>query len=251
MPNSVNHRKVYWTCGRIIFRDINLLCFFFYLLIVSFFFPAVKSKPVLVTSREECEQIESSKKPWIWPLCPSRLSSIWRNVEACQPQIRNIPLRYGTKEREAERGNEKRIWEVSEHEALNSTSWRTPERDFEKPKGRWKECRHGNNRMIPSLEDGPEEARTHRQKQENLDKSVADTWELLFGHTDMDRGLPWWLGVKNPPASAGDTGSTPGSGRSPGEGNGSPLQYSCLENPLDRGVWRATAHGVAEDSDMT
>ena len=43
--------------------------------------------------------------------------------------------------------------------------------------------------------------------------------------------------VKNPPASAGDVGSIPGSGRSPGEGNGSPLQYSCLENSKDRGAW--------------
>ena len=45
--------------------------------------------------------------------------------------------------------------------------------------------------------------------------------------------------------NAGDLGSIPGSGRSPGEGNGSPLQYSCLENPMDRGAWRATVHGVA------
>ena len=42
-----------------------------------------------------------------------------------------------------------------------------------------------------------------------------------------------------------DPGSIPGLGRSPGEGNGNPLQYSCLENPMDRGAWRATAHGVA------
>ena len=46
--------------------------------------------------------------------------------------------------------------------------------------------------------------------------------------------------------SAGDSGSIPGSGRSPGEGNGNPLQYSCLENPMDRGVWQATVHGVAK-----
>ena len=45
--------------------------------------------------------------------------------------------------------------------------------------------------------------------------------------------------------SLGDTGSIPGSRRSPREGNGNPLQYSCLENPMDRGVWRATVHGVA------
>ena len=43
--------------------------------------------------------------------------------------------------------------------------------------------------------------------------------------------------VKNPPANAGDWGSIPGSGRSPGEGNGNPLQYSYLENPMDQGVW--------------
>ena len=55
--------------------------------------------------------------------------------------------------------------------------------------------------------------------------------------------------VKNLPASAGDTrdaGLIPESGRSPGEGNGSPLQYSCPENPMDRGAWRATVPGVAK-----
>ena len=45
--------------------------------------------------------------------------------------------------------------------------------------------------------------------------------------------------VKNPPASAGDTGLIPGLGRFPGGGNGNPLQYSCLENPMDRGAWQA------------
>ena len=61
------------------------------------------------------------------------------------------------------------------------------------------------------------------------------------------------LVVKNPPANAGDrrdAGSIPGLGRSPGEGNGNPLQDSCLENLMDRGVWQATVHGVAE-SDTT
>ena len=55
------------------------------------------------------------------------------------------------------------------------------------------------------------------------------------------------LVVKNPPANAGDVrdkGLIPGSGRFPGEGNGYPLQYSCLENPMDRGAWWATVHGV-------
>ena len=55
------------------------------------------------------------------------------------------------------------------------------------------------------------------------------------------------LEVKNPPANAGDIrnlGSIPGSGRPPGGGHGNPLQYPCLENPMDRGAWRATAHGL-------
>ena len=57
------------------------------------------------------------------------------------------------------------------------------------------------------------------------------------------------LMVKNPPANAGDirdTGSVPGLGRSPGEGHGNPLQYSCLENPMDTGAWQATVHRVAK-----
>ena len=57
------------------------------------------------------------------------------------------------------------------------------------------------------------------------------------------------LVVKNPPANVGDArdpGLTPGSGRSPGEGNGNPLQYSCLGNPTDRGVWQATFHDFAK-----
>ena len=57
------------------------------------------------------------------------------------------------------------------------------------------------------------------------------------------------LVIKNPPANAGDlreAGSIPGSGRSPEEGHGSPLQYSFLENPMDRGAGEATVHGVAK-----
>ena len=52
--------------------------------------------------------------------------------------------------------------------------------------------------------------------------------------------------VKNPPASGGDVGFIPGSGRSPGGGNGSPLQYSCLGSPMGRGAWQETVHGVVE-----
>ena len=57
--------------------------------------------------------------------------------------------------------------------------------------------------------------------------------------------LPRWLSGKEFTCNAGDSGSIPGSGRSLGEGNGNPPQYSCLENPMDRGAWQATVHGVA------
>ena len=62
----------------------------------------------------------------------------------------------------------------------------------------------------------------------------------------MHRGLPGGSEGKESACSAGDLGSIPGRGRSPEEGNGNPLQYSCLENSMDRGAWWATVHGVAE-----
>jgi len=57
--------------------------------------------------------------------------------------------------------------------------------------------------------------------------------------------------VKNPPSNAGDAGSIPGLGRSPGGGHGNPLQYSYLENSMDRGAWQAVVHGIRKDSDTT
>jgi len=57
--------------------------------------------------------------------------------------------------------------------------------------------------------------------------------------------------LRNPPANAGDTSLIPVSGRWPGKGNGNLLQYSCLENPKDRGTCRAIVHRVTKDSDMT
>ena len=62
------------------------------------------------------------------------------------------------------------------------------------------------------------------------------------------------LVVKNLPANTADlrdTGSIPGSGRSPGGGHGNPLQYSCLENPIDRRAWQVTVHGITKELDMT
>ena len=69
----------------------------------------------------------------------------------------------------------------------------------------------------------------------------------LFGHWPLaTRGFPGDSEDKASASNAGDPGSIPGLGRSPGEGNGNPLQYSCLENPMDRGAWRAIFHGVAK-----
>ena len=63
--------------------------------------------------------------------------------------------------------------------------------------------------------------------------------------------LPGDSVVKNPPANAGDVGSIPGSGRSPGEETGNPPQYSCLGNPMDRRTWWVTVHRGSTESDMT
>ena len=64
-------------------------------------------------------------------------------------------------------------------------------------------------------------------------------------------GFPGSSVVKNMPANIGDTGLIPKSGRTPGEGNGNSLQYSCLGSPMDIGAWWATVHGVPKDSDTT
>ena len=65
-----------------------------------------------------------------------------------------------------------------------------------------------------------------------MQKSTTEFKSGVSGHV----GFPGASVVENPPANAGDAGLIPGSGRSPGEGNGNPLQYSCLENPMDRGA---------------
>ena len=61
----------------------------------------------------------------------------------------------------------------------------------------------------------------------------------------------WWLSGKASTCNAGNTSSIPGLGRSPGEGHGNPLQYSCLENPVDRGVCRARVLAVEKELDTT
>ena len=67
----------------------------------------------------------------------------------------------------------------------------------------------------------------------------------------IESGFPGSSVVMNTPATAGDMGLIPGTGRSPEEGNGHPLQYSCLGNPMDRGVWWVTVHWISKELDTT
>ena len=75
--------------------------------------------------------------------------------------------------------------------------------------------------------------------------------EFGLQHEFWEDAVHGGLVVKNLSASAGDAGSIPGLGRTPGEGEGYPLQYSCVENPMDRGAWNVTLHGVTKESDTT
>ena len=86
-------------------------------------------------------------------------------------------------------------------------------------------------------------------KKRDICKHIADS---LSYTAETSLGFPDGSVVRNPPGkqenacNAGDASSIPGLGRSLGEGNGNPLQYSCLENPMDRGAWWATVHRVAK-----
>ena len=79
---------------------------------------------------------------------------------------------------------------------------------------------------------------------ENLGNIEALNKENLFGRQFSDKGFPGGSVGKESACHAGDPGLISGSGRSTGERNGNPLQYSCLINPMDRGAWQATVNGV-------
>ena len=70
--------------------------------------------------------------------------------------------------------------------------------------------------------------------------------QLYYSRSNFSKGLLWWLNSKEPTSQCRDAGLITGIGESPGEGNGNPLQYSCLGNPMDRGVWWTTVHGVTK-----
>ena len=83
--------------------------------------------------------------------------------------------------------------------------------------------------------------------------SLSNETEKL-GYIHTIKYHAWWLSRKESTCNAGMAGNTgliPRLERSPGEVNGNPLQYSCLENPMDRGDWRATVHGIAQELEMT
>ena len=71
-------------------------------------------------------------------------------------------------------------------------------------------------------------------------------WHIKKSRRALHNGDPRWLRSKGSTCQAGDVGSIPGSGRPPEEGNGNPLQYFCLKNPMDRGNWWSTVHRVTE-----
>ena len=79
------------------------------------------------------------------------------------------------------------------------------------------------------------------------EKKITVNWYAV----SLLEAFPGGSAVKNPPGNAADVGLVPVSGRLPGGGNGNPLQYSCQENPMDRGAWQATVHGVTKELDTT
>ena len=99
-----------------------------------------------------------------------------------------------------------------------------------------------NNKRRGTLVSDQDKSRISLQF--NLRRSGIKFWTVLCSYLHV--GFPGDSVVKNPPACGGDVGLIPGSGRSPGEGNGNLLQYSCLENPMDRGAWWVIVHGVAK-----
>ena len=119
--------------------------------------------------------------------------------------------------------------------------------------GKESTCNAGDLGLIPGLGRSPGEGKGYPLQYSGLENSVdrvvqglkeSDTTEQLSLRFMRKWGLPWWLSVNNLPANAGDASLIPGSEIYPGEGNGNLLQYSCMENPMDRGSWWTIAMGL-------
>ena len=115
----------------------------------------------------------------------------------------------------------------------------------------------GQQVLLSSCLEGKEVERSHNQEEEPPRRLAEEwegevqapgeagrAWQILT--TPKKRDFPGGSDGKESAYNAGDPGLIPGSGRSPGEGNDNPLQYSCLENSMDRGAWWATVHGVTK-----
>ena len=95
--------------------------------------------------------------------------------------------------------------------------------------------------------------KTYRQTHMLTYVELCHSWskKLLLRWYIQWEGHPWWHSGKESACKAREVGLLSGSGRSSGERSSNPLQYSCMGNPMDRGAWQATVHGVAKESDMT
>ena len=103
---------------------------------------------------------------------------------------------------------------------------------------------------MTQIQNKPQEINVIIHIQYNFNGAMdRETQQIYFSHFNHNTLLGGSV-VKNPLANAGDSSSIPGSGRSPGEGNGNPIQDSCLENPTDKGTWQAIVH-VAKELDTT
>ena len=115
--------------------------------------------------------------------------------------------------------------------------------------GKESACNAGDPSLVPGLGRPPGEEIGYPLQYSWGFPGGSDYKKICVHQHILSMGFPGNSVVKNPPANAGDirdTVSIPGSGRSPGGGHGNPPQYSCLENPMDRGAWQATVHGVVQ-----
>ena len=90
------------------------------------------------------------------------------------------------------------------------------------------------------------EIKVWRRKRKDLQGKRDGKKSIVYFQVSKNTGLPWWHRREESARNAGDLGSISGLGRSPGGEHGNPLQHSCLQNPMDRGAWRATVHGVTK-----
>ena len=109
------------------------------------------------------------------------------------------------------------------------------------------DCRTRDQILLPAVEAWSPKHRTTKEVTKEIIEIAAIDTVIALKPTVINReGFPGGSVVNNPTANAGDTGLILGSGRSPGEGKGNPVQYSFLGNPMDRGVWQATVYRVTK-----